>query len=59
MQSKRAVEEVTLASEIMQLPNREGFMKRATNAAWRRVRFAYITNDIRIRAFEPADESKP
>jgi len=43
MQSKRALEDVTLASEIMQLPTREGFVKRATAPEWRRVRFPYTT----------------
>lgn len=39
MQSKRSVEDVALASEIMQLPNLEGFVKRATRSEWVRVRF--------------------
>lgn len=51
MQSKRTVEEVTLASEIMQLPNREGYVKRATAAEWRRVRFAYLNYPPRILPF--------
>jgi type IV secretory pathway TraG/TraD family ATPase VirD4 len=39
MQTKRSVEDVVLASEIMQLPNLEGFVKRATRRDWVRVRF--------------------
>lgn len=42
MQTKRALEDAALASEIMQLPNREGFVKRATAADWWRVRFSYV-----------------
>lgn len=41
MQTRRLVEDVALASEIMQLPNREGFVKRATDPRWKRVRFPY------------------
>lgn len=41
MQTRRSVEDVALASEIMQLSNREGFVKRASASDWRRVRFAY------------------
>lgn len=40
MQTKRSVEDVALASEIMQLQNLEGFVKRATRAGWVRVRFS-------------------
>ncbi len=57
MQSKRTIEEVTLASEIMQLPNREGFVKRATASDWRRVRFGYVAYPERVAAFEPAARS--
>lgn len=39
MQTKRSVEDVALASEIMQLQNLEGFVKRATRSDWVRVRF--------------------
>jgi type IV secretory pathway TraG/TraD family ATPase VirD4 len=53
-QSKRAIEEVTLASEIMQLRNRQGFVKRATGPEWRLVRFDYAANPKRVPAFEPA-----
>ena len=41
MQTRRAVEDVVLPSEIMQLPDREGFVKRAGSPDWRRVRFSY------------------
>jgi type IV secretory pathway TraG/TraD family ATPase VirD4 len=41
MQTKRSVEDVALASEIMQLENLEGFVKRATRPEWVRVRFSY------------------
>jgi hypothetical protein len=41
LQPRRSVEEVVLPSEIMQLPNREGFVKRAGSPLWRRVRFPY------------------
>ena len=53
MQSKRTVEEVTLASEIMQLPNRSGFAKRATTPGWQRVRFPFVVYAERIQPFEP------
>ena len=52
MQSKRSVEDVALASEIMQLANREGFVKRATAPDWWRVRFPYVGYPERIAAFE-------
>jgi energy-coupling factor transporter ATP-binding protein EcfA2 len=55
MQSKRVVEDVTLASEIMQLPNREGFVKRATAPEWWRVRFPFVAYRPRVSAFEPND----
>lgn len=51
MQSKRTVEEVTLASEVMQLPNREGFVKRASRPAWRSVRFPYVSYPDRVPTF--------
>jgi type IV secretory pathway TraG/TraD family ATPase VirD4 len=54
MQSRRSIEEAMLASEIMQLPNRVGFVKRATAAKWRRVDFPYVTYIVRASAFEPA-----
>lgn len=52
MQSKRAVEDVALASEMMQLPNREGFVKRATASEWRRVRFPFVEYPNRTAPFE-------
>ncbi|TZG25662.1 type IV secretion system DNA-binding domain-containing protein [Sphingomonas montanisoli] len=52
-QSRRVVEDVTLASEIMQLSNRAGFVKKATVADWRRVQFSYVTYPERVAAFEP------
>ncbi|PNB45881.1 type IV secretion system protein VirD4, partial [Pseudomonas sp. FW305-130] len=54
MQSKRSVEDVALASEIMQLPNREGFVKRATAQDWWRVRFPYVSYPERVAAFDPS-----
>lgn len=41
MQTRRAVEDVVLPSEIMQLPDREGFVKRAGSQGWKRVKFPY------------------
>lgn len=41
MQTRRAVEDVVLPSEIMQLPDREGFVKRAGSQGWLRVKFPY------------------
>lgn len=41
MQTRRAVEDVVLPSEIMQLPAREGFVKRAGSPDWMRVKFPY------------------
>ena len=52
MQSKRTLEDVTLASEITQLANREGFVKRATAPDWWRVRFPYIAYTERVPAFQ-------
>ncbi len=40
MQTKRSVEDVALASEITQLKNMEGFVKRATCGGWVRVRYS-------------------
>lgn len=51
-QTKRTLEDVALASEIMQLPNREGFVKRATQPNWYRVRFPYVSYVERARSFE-------
>ncbi|KRB81078.1 type IV secretion system protein VirD4 [Sphingomonas sp. Root710] len=55
MQTKRTVEDVTLASEIMQLPNREGFMKRATEGQWRKVKIPYTSYSERVTPFELLD----
>jgi len=41
-QTRRNIEDVALASEIMQLSNLEGFFKRATGTEWMRVRFPYL-----------------
>ncbi len=41
MQTRRAVEDVVLPSEIMQLPDREGFVKRAGSPDWLSVKFRY------------------
>lgn len=57
MQSKRALEDVALASEIMQLPNRQGFVKRATASEWRRVHFPFADYPIRVAGFEPNEAS--
>src|SRR3546814_337338 len=38
MQSRRTIEDVALASEIMQLRNLEGYVKRAGSSAWVRTR---------------------
>ena len=51
-QTKRALEDVALASEIMQLRNREGFVKRATAPDWWRVRFSYVAYTERTNRFE-------
>ncbi len=53
MQSKRSVEDVALASEIMQLRNREGYCKRATSPRWSRVAFPYVSYPDRIASFDP------
>ncbi len=54
MQTRRTVEDVALASEIMQLPNRKGFLKRATESDWRRVNFPFVDYATRVPAFEPS-----
>lgn len=41
MQTRRTIEDVALTSEIMQLSNREGFVKLASRAQWIRVRFPF------------------
>jgi len=58
MQNKRAVEIVALASEIMQLPNREGFVKRATSPEWRFARFAFIDYPTQMAGFELDDAAR-
>lgn len=56
MQTKRSIEDAALASEIMQLGNREGFCKRATSPQWTQVRFPFVSYPNRIRPFDPASE---
>ncbi len=53
-QTKRSIEDVALASEIMQLGNREGYCKRATHPRWAKVRFRYVRYPDRAAAFYPA-----
>ncbi len=57
-QIKRMLEEVALASEIMQLPNRTGYVKRATTADWRRVLFPYAIYPRRLVPFEPLNRDE-
>ncbi|QBE92483.1 type IV secretion system protein VirD4 [Sphingomonas paucimobilis] len=54
MQTKRNVEHAVLASEVMQLANREGYVKRATSPRWVRVPFPHVKYPARISPFEPA-----
>ena len=54
MQTKRSIEDAALASEIMQLGNREGYLKRATSPRWSRVAFPYVDYPDRAAAFELA-----
>jgi hypothetical protein len=42
MQTRRTVEDVALATEIMQLGNREGYLKLASRPSWMSVRFPYV-----------------
>lgn len=56
MQTKRTVEDVALASEIMQLGNREGYLKRATNPRWLKVSFAYVDYPERVAALIPTSK---
>ena len=51
MQSKRTVEDMVLASEIMQLANQEGYVKRATCPRWIRVRFPRIDYPNHVPTF--------
>lgn len=53
MQTKRSIEDAALASEIMQLGNREGYLKRATNPRWSKVRFPFVPYPARITPFDP------
>ncbi|HKS69790.1 MAG TPA: type IV secretion system DNA-binding domain-containing protein [Ktedonobacterales bacterium] len=57
MQTKRAVEDVVLVSEIMQLANREGYCKRATRPGWSKVHFPFVRYPARVSAF--IDRSPP
>lgn len=52
IQSRRSVEAAALASEIMQLPSREGFLKRATAPKWKKVRFGHVSYPSRVATFE-------
>ena len=53
MQTRRTVEDVALASEITQLGNREGFVKRASDPRWVRVRFRYTVYPKRVEPLMP------
>ena len=53
-QTKRTVEDAALASEIMQLGNREGYCKRATNPRWSKVTFPFRSYPARAKPFDPA-----
>jgi len=44
LQNRRTVDRAVLASEVTQLPDREGFVKRASDPRWRRVRFPFRKN---------------
>lgn len=57
-QSKRLIEEAILSSEITQLPNRHGFVKRATSAKWQRVKFEYSMHARRVSTFIGLDNVK-
>lgn len=58
MQTRRVVEDVALASEIMQLPNREGFLKRATSPDWLRVAFPYVAYPVRAGPFSTQEANR-
>lgn len=59
MQTRRSVEDVVLASEITQLGNCEGFVKRATIPDWIRVRFPFAGFGKRVAPLEHlADPSR-
>lgn len=53
MQTKRSIEDAALASEIMQLGNREGYCKRATSPHWSKVSFPYVAYPNRITPRDP------
>jgi hypothetical protein len=42
-----------LTSEIMQLPNRQGYVKRATASNWQRTTFGYVEYAPRVERFVP------
>ena len=52
MQTRRSIEDAALPSEIMQLGNREGYCKRATNSRWSKVSFPYVDYPTRTLPFE-------
>lgn len=53
-QTRRSVEDAALASEIMQLANREGYVKVATRSRWLRVKFPFEEYPQQATAFEAA-----
>jgi hypothetical protein len=55
MQTKRSVEDVALASEIMQLANREGYLKRASDPRWSKVSFPYVDYPELAPSFLPVE----
>ena len=50
-QTRRAVEDTALASEIMQLANCEGYCKRATRPRWTKARLSYVDYVKRVPPF--------
>jgi hypothetical protein len=48
------VEDAVMASEIEVLPDRVGYLKFASAAAWNKVSFAYYEVEQRAAAFEAA-----
>lgn len=59
MQTKRVVEDVVLASEIMQLAEREGYCKCATRPGWSKVRFPFVCYPVRVPAFIDGSSRSP
>jgi hypothetical protein len=57
LQTRRSVEDVALVSEIMQLGNREGFVKRAASDRWVRVRFPYAEYSKRVQSALPVQSA--